>query len=235
MPKEEDVRRRSLIGSAALVLVQTIVALPAEAQGPGISDFSRDRGFLIAKGTLLTQGEGYVAALVPGTIGAVYGLTSRMTVQGGTVPWTLAYGALAVFASARYGVLQLPAMQVAVGGFGLALFGEDETDVAGWPFLAATVGGGRAAVSALVGVGSSSQILDDDFDGSVLLQGMAEVLVARGLKLIAEGAWLGRDSDALVGGGLRLFGPRVLIEGGFGVEADDASYVVPWAAIAFRW
>lgn len=175
-------------------------------------DFSYDRGFLIAKGTTLRRGEAYAAVLIPGTLGVAYGVNDRLTLQAGAVPWTLIGKVVTAFGSARYGVVRAEPFYVAVGAFAIAAIDNDEALLAGWPYVVATAGTPVLAVTWLAGLGSSTSIFEDDFDGDILLQGMAEAVVARGLKVIGEGLYLGDGSDPVTGTGLRFFGARHLFE-----------------------
>jgi len=198
-------------------------------------DFTLDRGFLIAKGTTLPRGTGYVIAMVPGTFGIGYGVTDRVTLQAGAVPWTLLDGVVVAYSSLRYRLAGVGALQVAVGGFGIIISEDDETEAAGWPYLAATLGHADYSVSGLIGVGSSTSVFESDFDGAVILQAEAEARVLRDVKVIIETLYLGEGSDPVFGAGLRLFGNRGMVEAGAAWVFGGTDGALPWAAIAYRF
>jgi hypothetical protein len=207
---------------------------PVQAQDPP-RDFSQDRGFLIAKATTLPRGEGYVIAMVPGTLGIGYGVTDRVTLNAGAVPWLLLDGALVAFSSLRYGMAALGPVHLAVGGFGLIASDDDAVEVAGWPYLTATVGSGDYSVSGLIGVGSSTTVFESDFDGAVILQAEGEARVLRNVKVIVEALSLGQGSDPIFGAGLRLWGDRGMFEAGAAWVFGATEAALPWAAIAWRF
>lgn len=222
------------------------VAHTAQGQGPGMvgppsasRDFTGERGFLIAKGTTLRGGAGYVYVLgLPLSLGAAYGVTDRLTLNGGTSFWTLADGVPSGYLSARYAVIRHPALGVALGALGVAVTDGDATTTAGWPFVTVTAGADRVAATGLVGVGSSTEVFESDFDGKILLQGLLEAVVTSGLKVLVEGVYLGEGSDPVGALGLRWSGPRVAVEGGVVrvFEPPGASVeVLPWVGVSVRW
>lgn len=205
----------------------------------GSRDFTGERGFLVAKGTTLPRGLGYVYALgLPLSVGAAYGVTDRLTLNGGTSFWTLADGVPSGYLSARYAVVRLPDLGVAVGALGVAITDGDATTTAGWPFLTATVGTDRVAVTGLAGVGSSTEVFESDFDGKALLQGLLEVVVAADFKLLVEGLYLGEGSDPIGALGFRWASARVAIEAGavrVFEPAGSSVEILPWVGVAVRW
>jgi hypothetical protein len=198
-------------------------------------DFLEDRGFLIAKATTLPKGTGYVAALMPGAVGVAYGLTDRLTAQGGAVPWTLLYGGFVGFASLRYGIVRSSPLHVSVGGFGIVAVDDDQTEAAGWPYLTATVGADAFSATGLIGVGSSTSVFESDFNGKILLQFEGEARVLPDLKVIIETLYLGEDSETLGGAGVRFFGSRGAVEAGVAIVLSGSEGVLPWAAIAWSF
>jgi len=197
-----------------------------------------DRGFLIAKGTTLPQGRGYVAALAPTlTVGAAYGITDRLTAQVGTTLWTIS-DAPSFYGTARFGVVRSPTLNVAAGALGVVIIDNGETTAAAWPYLTTTVGTDRIAVTGLVGVGSSSSVFETSFTGKVLLQGALEVFVSRGLEVVAEGLYLGNNTDPVGAIGVRGFLGSLALEVGaihaFEQGAPDTA-VLPWAGVSVRF
>ncbi len=195
-------------------------------------DFMADRGFLIAKGTTLPRGRGYVAALAPTfTLGVAYGVTDRFTVQAGTSFWTLPSGYPSGYLSIRYRIIAVPGLDVAVGGLGVGVAGDGDLITGGWPYVTTTVGTDRVALSGLIGVGSSSRVFESDFDGHLLLQGLLEAVVAPHVKLLAETVYLGENSDPAGGIGMRYFTRRIAGELGL-VYVFERGVPLPWAGVA---
>jgi hypothetical protein len=227
-------RHVALFALAAIGTVPWSVVRAAAQEPPTAAalDFTYDRGFLIAKGMTLHRGEAYVAGLMPGSIGWAYGLSDRITVQVGTVPWTLAAAYFVGFASARYAVVRASPAHVAIGGFGAAALGPGKSTVAMWPYVTGTLGSRRVSVSALFGVGSSTRIFEGDFDGNILLQASAETQVAPRFKLVAETLYLGRGSEPLVALGTRFLGAQYVFEVGVARTVDDPGQYLPWCAVA---
>jgi hypothetical protein len=205
---------------------------------PPAGDGARERGVVIAKGTTLPRGHGYVAALAPTlTIGVAYGITDRLTAQVGTTLWTIAE-APSLYGTARYGVVQSTAVNVAVGVFGATIFNGNEADAGVWPYLAMTVGSGPVSLTGLLGVGSSTRVFDSDFNGSVLLQGALEVSLMPALEVVAETLYLGRNTNPAGAVGLRGFVGMMAFEGGLihvfePGEPDTA--LVPWGGVSLRF
>ena len=197
-------------------------------------DPTPDRGFLVAKGTTLPQGRGYVAAVMPGAVDVTYGVTDRLTVMGGTVPWTVFLGPFIGFGSLRYGIAQRPWVGVAIGVFGAMVAERDEFDGAAWPFVSTTVGSPTLSVTGLVGAGSNTSIIDGDLNGHLLLQGEAEWQVVSQVKLIAEALYLGEGYDPIGGAGLRFWARPGMVELGVAREfTGSGSSWLPWVALAY--
>lgn len=216
---------------------QTAGSIMVGSSPPG-RDVALDRGFVIAKGTTLPRGHGYVAALAPTlTIGVAYGITDRLTAQVGTTLWTIAE-APSAYGTARYGVVRSRAVNVAVGVFGATIFNAKEADAGVWPYLATTVGSGAVSLTGLVGVGSSTRVFDSDFDGSVLLQGGLEVDLMPALEVVAETLYLGRNTNPAGAVGLRGFAGIMAFEGGlihvFEPGQPD-TVLLPWGGVSLRF
>jgi hypothetical protein len=207
---------------------------PVQAQDPP-RDFSQDRGFLIAKATTLPRGEGYVIAMVPGAVGIGYGLTDRVTLNAGAVPWLLLDGAIVAYSSLRYRLAGVGPLQVAAGGFGIIVSADDDVETAGWPYVTATLGAEAYSLTGLIGVGSSTTVFESDFDGAVILQAEGEARVLRNVKVIVEALSLGQGSDPIFGAGLRLWGDRGMFEAGAAWVFGATEGALPWAAIAWRF
>jgi hypothetical protein len=205
---------------------------------PAGRDVALDRGFLVAKGTTLPQGRGYVAALAPTfTVGVAYGITDRLTAQAGTTLWTIS-DAPSFYGTARFGVVRSRTLNVAVGALGVVIIDHSETTAAAWPYLTTTVGTDRIAVTGLVGVGSSSSVFETSFTGKILLQGALEAFVSRGLEVVVEGLYLGKNTDPVGAIGMRGFlGPFALEAGAIHAfepgEPDTA--LLPWAGVSVRF
>ena len=199
-------------------------------------DFMADRGFLIAKGTTLPQGRGYVAALAPTfTLGVAYGVTDRFTVQAGTSFWTLPSGYPSGYLSIRYRIIAVPGLDLAVGALGVGVAGDGELLTGGWPYVTTTVGTDRLALSGLIGVGSSSDVFESDFDGHLLLQGLLEAVVVPHVKILVEALYLGQNSDPAGGIGARYFTRRVAGEVGFIYVFESGGgdgIPLPWAGVS---
>ena len=205
---------------------------------PPARDVALDRGFVIAKGTTLPRGHGYVSALAPTlTIGAAYGITDRLTAQVGTTLWTIAI-APSFYGTARYGVIRSSVVNVAVGALGATIFDANDAAAGVWPYVATTVGGGPVSLTGLVGVGSSTSVFDSDFDGSVLLQVVLAVLVVPAIEVVAETLYWGRNANPAGAVGLRGFVGVFAFEGGvvhvFEAGEPDTT-LLPWGGVALRF
>jgi len=219
---------------AVVSLVVGCVPHAVVAQHTAWSDPTPDRGFLVAKGTTLSQGRGYVAAVMPGALDVAYGVSDRFTVMGGTVPWTVFQGPFIGFGSLRYGVVQSEWVDLAIGAFGAMVAEHDEFDAAVWPFVSTTVGSPTLSVTGLVGAGSNTSIIDGDLNNHLLLQGEAEWQVASQVKVIAEALYLGEGYDPIGGAGLRFWARPGMIELGVAREfTGSGSSWLPWVALAY--
>lgn len=205
---------------------------------PAGRDVALDRGFLIAKGTTLPQGRGYVDALAPTlTVGVAYGVTDRLTAQAGTTLWTIA-DAPSLYGSARYGVIKSKSVNVALGALGVVIVDENETSAGGWPYVTTTVEAGRVSVTGLLGVGSSTEVFESSFTGQLLLQGGLEVFMSSALEVVVEALYLGEGTDPVAAIGMRGFAGPFALEAGlvhaFEVDAPDNA-ALPWAGVSWRF
>lgn len=202
--------------------------------GVAHTDPVADRGFLIAKATAAPRGHGHVTAFWPGFVVLAYGASERVTLSGGTLPWLLPAGTGLFFGSLRTTILATAYSGIAIGASGLFVFEEGGMTGGGWPFVTGTLGASAGSLTALVGVGTGATVLGDDLAGSVLLQAMGELALARGIKLIAEALYLGDDSEPVGGVGLRFFGDRGAFEVGWGMTLESGrTFHHPWAAISY--
>jgi hypothetical protein len=224
-----------LTGGATPLWGQTTGSIMVGGSSAG-RDVALDRGFLVAKGTTLPQGHGYVAALAL-TVGAAYGISDRLTAQVGTTLWTISE-APSLYGTARYGVVRSTGLSVAVGALGVVIIDNGGTAAGAWPYVTTTVGTDRIAVTGLVGVGSSSTVFETSFTGRLLLQGAVEVFVAPELEILVESLYLGKNTDPVGAIGLRAFLGRLAFELGaihaFEPGEPDTA-VLPWAGVSVRF
>jgi hypothetical protein len=225
----------------ALLLLMTSAVGTARAPLAGQSgstgsraDPVADRGFLIAKATPVPAGRGHVTAFWPGFVIFGYGASDRVTLVGGTLPWLALNGPGLFFGSVRASLVSSRHAGVAIGASGLFVLEEGGVAAGGWPFAVGTVGFPRGSLTALLGVGTGATVLGDCLAGSVLLQGMGEFSLARGMKLIAEALYLGDGTEPIGAVGVRLWGSRGAFEIGWALtlESEDGFHH-PWAAISY--
>jgi hypothetical protein len=163
-----------------------------------------------------------------------HGASERVTLTGGTLPWLLPSGTGLFVGSARATILASPYAALALGASGLFVFEEGGVDAGGWPFVTGTLGTPAGSLTALCGVGTGTRILGDRLAGSVLLQAMGEVAVARGVKLIAETLYLGNGWEPIAAVGFRFWGSRGAFEIGWALTLEAGErFHHPWAAISY--
>jgi hypothetical protein len=226
-----------LTGGTGPLWGQTAHPIMVDSPPPG-RDVALDRGFLIAKGTTLPRGHGYAAALAPTlSVGVAYGITDRLSAQGGTTLWTIGE-APSLYGTARFGVVRSRNLNVAVGGLGVVVIEDGGTTAAGWPYVTTTVGSDRVMLTGLIGVGSSSSVFETSFTGKLLLQGALEAFVSRGIEVVVETLYLGASTDPAGACGARGFaGPFAFELGVIHVfepgEADTP--LLPWGGVSLRF
>jgi hypothetical protein len=84
----------------------------------------------------------------------------------------------------------------------------------GTGYVTTTIGSDAYSATGLVGMGSSTSVLESDFSGEMLLQFEGEARILRDLRLIVETLYLGEGSETLGRAGVRLLGSRGALEVG---------------------
>ena len=237
--RPRDSRRRWRVGLLVLALVPAGVRVLAAQQAAGApvqgrgGHILRDRGFALATGRTLPKDAGYTTAYgtLAVTTAFTYGVTDRLTLATGTPLLALAGGAIPLFVSLKYAVVDRPTTGVAVGVFSVGAAGGDESAFTAWPYVAGTLEGEHASVHTTMGLGrvwgSTSWF---PLDG-VTFQSAAMLEVDRGAYAVFEMAGFGGIPGPLMALGMRLVNGKSGFDFGL-VAVPGVSVPVPWVSLA---
>lgn len=183
----------------------------------------------------LGAGNGYVSTFEIFFPFVAYGVGSRTTIAGGTIPLPVLFFQVVYFApkvtvlnrpraSAAVGVLHATVADAGSGGiaYGVGTFGNPEAAV--------TVGAGFAYAT------------DAGFSDRPAIIVGGELQVSNNVKLISENYFIvGQETNALLSGGVRLFGQRLAgslglgTTPGFVTEGDVSFPFVPILSFAYNF
>ena len=179
-------------------------------------DPNRTRLLVLAPtGRTLDKGEGYVSSFWVFLPFVSYGLTDRITISGGTPLIPEVVGRV-IYLAPKVGVYRRPGLDLALGS--LAFFSTEEVNEGsvGLLYGVGTFGGPDKSISTGAGwafaIGGRESWVGDE---PVILLG-GEYRVRRNVKLITEN-YVVPGGDAIVSGGVRLFGERLSVD--FGIAA----------------
>lgn len=220
----------------ALISDVRLVAQPSIGPGGELwpSDPNATRLFFGPTGRTLERGDGYFADTYLLFLNYFHGISDRVTLGAGMsiVPAEDFLGENVFYAMPKLGVVRSPRFNVAVGGLvGMIpnwdLYeddGDDEAEVFGITYAAATAGSPDASVTAGIGYGFAG----GEFADTPMLMIGANKRLGRRSAFVTEN-YLFPDADgALVSYGFRFFGERVAFDAAFwNVIGGDASIPFP--------
>ncbi len=186
-------------------------------------------------GRMLEQGEGYFADHWIFFPSINLGLTSRFTLGGGmTVFPGISPTDQLLYLTPKFGVVQRPSFNFAVGAFAGSLPSWDDDgsrESAGVLYGVTTWGKQDAHFTAGIGYGYFN---DELADRPVLMFG-GESRTAPRVSLVTEN-WLFPGGVGLWTAGLRLFGPGVSVDlAALGAFGEDGACCVPFLGVVWKW
>jgi len=215
-------------------LVKAITSLEGERFSR--IDPNRTRLFFAPTARAVRAGAGYTAFYEIFVPFVAVGVGNAVTLAGGV---TINPGsARAAYVAPKVTVLDRRSMSLAVGGIGVAVIGDGETDEGGLLFGVGTFGPSHASFSAGVGLAFG---FDLKFGQNPVLMLGGEYQLSNNLKLLTENyVFVGVQDGVVVSGGLRFFGDKLAADIGFITVPsllDEVSGfpALPWLGFAYNF